>query len=165
MTSISNAGHAGYLVQGIIGRLDRYQAAVCVGSAGDLITLALLGNPELVRGWYRMGADFIDNPQRYLDSSPIAHFKKVRTPLLLLDGEVNMASGTNPLADESFSALAPTGTPAVRAIYNKPAGEDTQRRIFTWLDEHLNAGPVISGLATLPEPTLPAPAAAKESAK
>jgi hypothetical protein len=145
----------GYIVQGLIGRLDRFQAAISVGSPGDLTAYALLGYESEVRSNLWMDVGFIDNPSRYLESSPITYFKKVRTPLLLIDSDGGGGPGANPFAEESFSALLPTGTPVVRALYNKSIGDDVQRRIFLWLDEHLNGGPVNSGLATLPEAPAP----------
>jgi dipeptidyl aminopeptidase/acylaminoacyl peptidase len=148
-------GYGGYLTQGVIGRSDRYRAAVSVDGFGSLSTLAFFGTPfDAVRVRDREGrmeVNFIDSPQRYLDAEPIASFRKAKTPLLLIAGEPNTAEGI--AATESFSALSATDVPLVSASYNKSTG-DVMLRVFTWLDEHMNGGPATSGLATLPEPLL-----------
>lgn len=149
MALYGESGRAAYFVQGLIGRLDLFRAAVSVGGTGDLVSYALLVGPESVRGGYRMGVDFLEDPKRYLDSSPIAGFRTARTPLLILDQANGRSS--SPFADESFAALAPTGTAVVRAQYNKSPGDDLQKRTLAWLNEHLNGGPAVSGLANLPD--------------
>jgi dipeptidyl aminopeptidase/acylaminoacyl peptidase len=147
--------YGGYLTQGVIGRSNRYRAAVSVDGFGNLETWAFFGTVSdrmLVRDYDgRMEVNFIDNPQRYLDAEPIASFGNAKTPLLLISGEPTTAGGI--AATESFSAFSPTGVASVSASYNKSTS-DVMLRVFTWLDEHMNGGPATSGLATLPETVL-----------
>lgn len=139
-------GGDSYLVQGVIGRTTRYRAAAVFRGFGETAFAGLVLDPVgmrgLASGWY------VENPQRYLELSPVSRFAQVKTPLLIIaqqDGDASHLAGA-----ESFGALVVTGTQTILATYNKYPGPELFQRVRTWFDEHLNNAPVLSNRATLP---------------
>jgi hypothetical protein len=108
------------------------------------------------------GAPPWSDPQRYLFDSPAMHADRVKTPLMLIHGELDSFSSGQ--AEEMFSGLLRQNKDAVLAIYwgenhniRSPQNQrDLYTRAFAWLDEHLRrdvnsaSGPRADGPAPAP---------------
>jgi hypothetical protein len=102
---------------------------------------------ELGQG--RMGVPLWEDPQRYVENSPITHWNKVRTPLLIVHGE---ADGTVPalFSTESFYGMQRLGGSAILARYSRlghSSNPEMTRRVRGWFREHLLGAPAITHIA------------------
>ena len=155
-------GHSfgGYAAGVVATQTDRFRAIVASAGLFDLVSLrgtfapsrrvapedglsinAMTGWVEL--GQARLGTTPWADPQTYVRNSPIFAANRIRTPLLLLQGDKDVA----PLAqaEEMFSSLYRQNKDAVLVTYwgeghvvTSPANvRDLYARIFAWFDEHL----------------------------
>ena len=97
------------------------------------------------RGQARLGGTPGADPQTYVRNSPIFAADRIRTPMLLLQGDKDVAPLSQ--AEEMFSSLYRQNKDAVLVTYwgeghvvTSPANvRDLYARIFAWFDEHLEA--------------------------
>jgi dipeptidyl aminopeptidase/acylaminoacyl peptidase len=146
-------GHSygGYIVNLAVTGLDCFAAAICSTGMVDLLSAYGLASPEgeSACGYWeedqgRMKVPPWENPQRYLDNSPLVRLAHARTPLLILHGDNDNAVGQ---AWEMFVGLRRLGKTAELAIYEGEGhspGEwrkanciDYWDRILAWLARHL----------------------------
>ncbi len=156
-------GHSygGYSVMSILAYTHRFQTAISYAGFADLLSLyGTLSAPYRYTSqaadatlfpWYltegggaRMGAPPWSDMWRYWRNSPISYLDRIRTPLLLIHGDVdpNVPVGQ---AEEVFSGLYRLGG-RVRFIQysgeghgiNSPANmRDFWHEVFGWLDSFL----------------------------
>jgi dipeptidyl aminopeptidase/acylaminoacyl peptidase len=156
-------GHSygGYTALSAIGYSHWFKAAVASSSGGtDMMSFygSLLGGGRYRRdvisgtgggvqswietGQFRMGEPLLDNPLRYLENSPVLYSDRVTTPLLLIDGDQDIAVEQS---DEVFMNLYRLGK---RVRYVRYLGEghvvqspanfrDMCREVFAWFDHYL----------------------------
>ena len=152
----SYGGHAALLTAA---RSDRFRAVVASAGYADLsrvyaLTPHFLVSPDdgvpinALAGWAESGQGAIGvslpaRPSAYVDNSPVYLADRIRTPVLLIEGDLDPAGG-----DVLFGALYRLGREADLVTY---AGEghvfvspanlrDLHARILAWLDRYL--GPV-----------------------
>lgn len=158
---------------------DRFRAAIASGSVANLSSQygvwtlweqvlfddinhnGIRG--QLEHGELRMGVAPWQDPQRYAHNSPVLWAGQVRTPLMLIHGDLDQNVPVNQ-AEEMFTALHRQDKDAVFVRY---WGEDhvlaspvhivdMWNRIFGFLDTHLGG----TGMASPRAPALPPVAAA-----
>ena len=152
-------GHSfgGYAAAVIATQTTRFQAVVASGGLYDLISAyggflpAARLHPEdglsinTMTGWAENGQPYLGGPPwqwpaRYVAASPVFSADRIRTPLLLLHGDQDIAGLSQ--AEELFSALYRQNKDAVLVSYwgeghvvSSPANlRDLYARVFAWLD-------------------------------
>ena len=87
---VTGLSYGGFMTQWLIGRSDRFRAAVAANGVANQISAAAncdqgaLWTPRI--GWGRPPADF----ERLWQQSPLAHAERITTPLLMLQGEADL---------------------------------------------------------------------------
>jgi dipeptidyl aminopeptidase/acylaminoacyl peptidase len=151
-------GHSygGYSTLSLIVQTTRFKAAV--DSAGPANLVSFYGVMHKSGGaggigWSETGqGGMIDTPwqvrDRYIENSPLFYLDRVETPLLIVQGTLDLIT---PQSDEVFVALRRLGK---EVVYAKYAGEDhwevrgalpTRRlleQVIGWFDAHLSTGGV-----------------------
>ncbi|MGH8236655.1 MAG: alpha/beta hydrolase family protein, partial [Steroidobacteraceae bacterium] len=150
---ILGESYGGYMVNAVIAHTDRFKAAASVAGLSDLfgnyMGTASDGSSYYELGQGRMAAPLWQEPQRYVENSPIVHWDRVRTPVLFVHG---LADNTVPLAfgREGFKGLLRLDRDAIFAVYNRmghKAQAEQLQRIRGWFREHLLAAPPITQIA------------------
>jgi dipeptidyl aminopeptidase/acylaminoacyl peptidase len=126
--------HGGYSVLSLIVQTTRFKAAVDWAGPGNLITMYGQMDPDGRDHWHRWaevyGAKIGGTPwefrDRYVENSPIFHFDKVQTPLLIVWGTAENVTPSF-LGDEIFVAFRRLGKEVEYARYE---GEDHRFRNF-----------------------------------
>ncbi|MBW8687251.1 alpha/beta hydrolase family protein [Chitinophaga rhizophila] len=150
-------GHSfgGYETNYIITHTSRFAAAIAGAGVTNLVsnTLDLWGDKAEKRQYARdvtwMGVDFEDNPQPYIDNSPIFKTKNVTTPVLILhsedDANVPYYQGT-----QFFTSLRHLGKSAWLLSY-KDGGHtvgglenqiDYMKKVQSFFDHYLKNKPI-----------------------
>jgi dipeptidyl aminopeptidase/acylaminoacyl peptidase len=112
----------GWATLGLVTMTTRFRTAIASASYGDLLSLYGTftgqhrhgdgGHPQagqlsrmlqLERGWFGAGAPPWAAPHRYLDNSPLLRVQHVRTPVMLVHGELDFIPVQQ--AEEFFTAL------------------------------------------------------------
>lgn len=152
-------GHSygGYSVSGLITQSRRYRAGIAAMGFSDLVALyggfdaryrythpneAAFDPLYLESAQGRMGVPLWADPERYVRNSPIFAADRITTPLLLIDGELDLFETQN---QEMFTALNRQGKRAEYICYlgenhyiKSPANIlDFWQRAFSWLDTYV----------------------------
>jgi dipeptidyl aminopeptidase/acylaminoacyl peptidase len=152
---VMGQSYGGYSVLSLLVQSGRFRAAVARGAEGDLIAsygeMAAVGGYPTAIGWAeygqgRMGGSLWQYPDRYIENSPIFFLDRVKTPLLLIQGETDTTVPPH-LAEEVFVGLRRLGK---EVVYAKYGGEghyegdwsyanrmDYVNRVFNWFDKYL----------------------------
>ena len=157
--AIMGHSYGGYGTNSVITQTGRFKAAVSMAGPANLTSAYAIGMhtskastvPEGLNfgalwsegGQGRMGVPPWENPQRYIDNSPLFSANKVTTPLMLVHGDLDLVNVNE--AEQLFTALHRQGKDVqlVRYwgeghIFQSPGNiVDMWDRIFAFLDEHL----------------------------
>jgi len=152
-------GHSygGYGTYGLVTQTSRFRAAVSIAGFSNLLSAygEFQGEnrpypyahertmpPYFETGQGRMGSPPWKDQARYLRNSPITYVDRIVTPILIIDGDRDIAIEQN---EEFFTSLYRQGKRAefVRYwgeghLFDSPANiKDMWQRIFSWFDEFL----------------------------
>jgi dipeptidyl aminopeptidase/acylaminoacyl peptidase len=152
-------GHSygGYSTYGLIAFSNRFKAAIAEAGPTDLTSLALTfyaGSryrdsmsvpPSGVPGQLQTGRPPWENPARYVKNSPLTYVDRIRTPLMIVQGDFDYVPIVQ--GEEMFSALYGLGRRVQFVRYwgeghwlISPANiRDKWQREFAWFDEFLKA--------------------------
>lgn len=158
---IALEGHSygGYATASLLSVTDRFKAGVAMSGLYDLVSS--YGVFDLKRrlnddypgaveraqwaeaGQGGMGSPPWDDPERYLRNSPVMRVRSIHTPLMLVHGDIDFVSVTQP--EELFTALTRLKKDAVFVQYGgeehalaSPANiRDLCSRMLMWYGEHL----------------------------
>ena len=100
---IAGGSYGGYTTNWAIGHTDRFAAAVAMRSISNLVSM-YAQNDIVLWGSLELGAPPWPDPDELWRRSPIRHVHEMRTPLLLLHGEMDLRCLASQ-ADELFGAL------------------------------------------------------------
>lgn len=150
---ILGESYGGYMVNAVIAHTKRFKAAVSVAGLSDLFGhyLGTAGDAsdyyELGQG--RMSVPLWEDPQRYVENSPLIHWDRVRTPVLFVHG---LGDNTVPMqfGRESFKGLLRLDRDSIFAVYSRMGHEanvEALQRIRGWFREHLLSAPPITHMA------------------
>ncbi|HEX8525762.1 alpha/beta hydrolase family protein, partial [Allosphingosinicella sp.] len=155
-------GHSfgGYAAAAVIGQTNRFKAAVAQSAPYNLYSLYGQIDPRrrlaveqdglnlynvslLETGHGGMGAPPWRDSERYLRNSPISQVEGVRTPIMLIHGDLDYVPMAQ--AEEYFTALTRLDRDAIFLRYfgedhilNSPANiRDMWQRLFGWYERHL----------------------------
>jgi len=135
----------GYLTAWTITQTNRFKAAVVGAGISNFFSHAgqpaSTGRADIA---FRFGGEPYDDRKGYDDRSPIMHVRKVKTPTLLVHGEVD-AKISPAQAWEFFTALKVIGVESQLALYPRTGHGITDReqqadylqRVLCWYDSHL----------------------------
>ncbi len=163
---LQGQSYGGYTTGALVGLTDRFKTAVAQAGIYDLVSsygqfvidlrlkaektgLDLFATSLMETGQGGMGAPPWADPERYLRNSPLMHVDKIRTPIMLMTGDLDYVSTTQ--TEEFFTALTRLNKDAVMVryygedhVYNSPANiRDMWKRILDWYDRTLG-GPTAS---------------------
>lgn len=175
VTRVALIGHSygGYAALLAAAGTDRFRAVVASAGYADLsrvyaLTPHFLVSPDdgvplnALAGWAEtgqgaIGASLPNRPAAFVDNSPVYLADRLRTPTLLIEGDLDPAGG-----DVLFGALYRQNREAALVTY---AGEghvlvspanlrDLHARILDWLDRYLRPADVVDPGRPVPRPDL-----------
>jgi dipeptidyl aminopeptidase/acylaminoacyl peptidase len=151
---IMGHSYGGYSTLSLIAQTTRFKAAVDSAGPANLISFyGVLHKSGAAGGigWSETGqGGMVDTPwqvrDRYIENSPLFYLDRVETPLLIVQGDLDLITLQS---DEVFVALRRLGK---EVVYAKYAGEDHWEgtwsaanavdywnRVIAWFDSHLSA--------------------------
>lgn len=105
---ITGGSYGGYITNWAIGQTDRFKAAVTQRSTSNRMSQYGTGDSNALHGHWEFDGTPYDNPEFYLERSPITYVKNVRTPLLILHSENDLRCPISQ-AEEFYVALKKLG--------------------------------------------------------
>jgi dipeptidyl aminopeptidase/acylaminoacyl peptidase len=144
---VTGVSGGGVLSAWIVGHNDRFAAAAVRAPVIDWISFA--GTTDISSwGFARFQPPFWEEPRRWLEHSPLMHVQNVRTPVLLMTGELDLRT---PIAqsEEYYQALRQVGVPTEMLRFegeyhgtgSKPSNfMRTQLYLMSWFDRWPSAG-------------------------
>ena len=148
---ITGCSGGGVLSSWAIGQTDRFAAAAVRCPVTNWISFA--GTADIVQwGYHRFDGYFWDNPTKWLEHSPLMHVSKVKTPVLLMTGELDLRTPMSQ-TEEYYAALKTLGVPAVMLRFNdeyhgtssKPSNfMRTQLYIMDWFRKYSKKSEAVS---------------------
>lgn len=140
---VGGCSGGGVLSSWTIGHTDRFAAAAVRCPVTNWMSFA--GTTDVVQwAYHRFQGYFWENPAKWLEHSPLMHVGKVKTPTLLMTGELDLRT---PIAqtEEYYAALKIRGVPAVMLRFHdeyhgtgsKPSNfMRTQLYMMDWFRQH-----------------------------
>ena len=133
----------GVLSSWIVGHTDRFAAAAVRAPVINWISFA--GTTDITAwGFYRFRPAYWEDPQLWLKHSPLMYVQNVKTPTLLMTGELDLRTPMGQ-TEEYYQALRQLGVPTALIRFNgeyhgtgsKPSNfMRTQLYLLKWFDEH-----------------------------
>ena len=140
---VTGCSGGGVLSSWVIGHTDRFAAAAVRCPVTNWISFA--GTADVVQwGYHRFDGYFWDNPDKWLEHSPIMHVGKVTTPTLLMTGELDLRTPMSQ-TEEYYAALKVLGVETVLLRFHgeyhgtssKPSNAmRTQLYMMDWFKKH-----------------------------
>ncbi|WP_221032586.1 S9 family peptidase [Actomonas aquatica] len=150
---IMGASYGGIMVNVMLSRTNRFKAGASLAGLSNWVADYMGGGD--VSGYYheygqgRFVKQLWEDPQRYVEASPIMNFDKIETPLLIVHGEYDRRVPVRH-AWESFKALKHLNKNVIFARYLRKGhntGIEAHRRVQGWFREHLLGGEAITAAA------------------
>jgi dipeptidyl aminopeptidase/acylaminoacyl peptidase len=140
---VTGVSGGGVLSSWIIGHTTRFAAAAVRAPVIDWISFA--GNTDITAwGYYRFRTPFWEDPQKWLEHSPLMYVENVRTPTLLMTGVLDLRTPMGQ-TEEYYQALKTLGVPVKMLRFNeeyhgtgsKPSNfMRTQLYLMTWFEQN-----------------------------
>jgi dipeptidyl aminopeptidase/acylaminoacyl peptidase len=100
---ILGGSYGGYMTSWAVSHTDRFRAGCSERAANNLLTLEWAS--DAAGGFRRwMGVSHLDDPQSYLDRSPITYVRDIETPLLIMHSEGDLRCPVEQ-ADQLFVSM------------------------------------------------------------
>ena len=149
---VTGGSGGGILTNWTVTRTDRFAAAVAQRSIGDWSGFWYTADFTLFRpSWFRSTP--FQNPEEFLARSPVRYAERIRTPLMLIEGEADLRTPSGQGGEVMFRALKALRRPVVMVTF--PAephglsrmGRPTHRierlqHILNWFDKYLLEKPI-----------------------
>jgi dipeptidyl aminopeptidase/acylaminoacyl peptidase len=109
-------------------------------------------------GYFRYRGRFWDDPKKWLDHSPLMHVGKVKTPTLLMTGELDLRTPIGQ-TEEYYQALRAVGVPTAMIRFNgeyhgtgsKPSNfMRTQLYLLSWFERWPSPRPAVTATHAAP---------------
>ena len=136
---------------------NRFAAAAVRAPVIDWISFA--GTTDISSwGYFRYRGRFWDDPSKWLSHSPLMHVGKVKTPTLLMTGELDLRTPIGQ-TEEYYQALRAVGVPTAMIRFNgeyhgtgsKPSNfMRTQLYLMSWFGRWPASGPAVTTTASIP---------------
>jgi dipeptidyl aminopeptidase/acylaminoacyl peptidase len=150
---VTGQSNGGYSTLSLIVQTNRFKAAVMNAGFGDLTGFYGAMRPDGGGSWHpwleqlggAMGVPPWENPQRYIQNSPIYYLDRITRPLVIQAGGDD--ASIVPFSDQVFVALKRLNKKVVYLRYGSeghllelsPNKIDYWTRVFKFWDEHLKA--------------------------
>ncbi len=148
---ITGCSGGGVLSSWAIGQTDRFAAAAVRCPVINWMSFA--GTADVVQwAYHRFNGYFWENPTKWLEHSPLMHVGKVKTPVLLMTGELDLRTPMSQ-TEEYYAALKVLDVPAVMLRFNDEFHGTssvpsnflrTQLYIMDWFRQHSDEPATIS---------------------
>ena len=144
---VTGGSGGGILTNWVITQTDRFAAAVAQRSISDWSSFWYTADfAQFQPGWFR-GAPWED-PQDFAARSPITHIAKVKTPLMLIEGEADYRTPSTAGGEQMFRALKYLKKPVVMIRFPGESHElsrsgkpwhrvERLQHIVAWFDKYL----------------------------
>jgi dipeptidyl aminopeptidase/acylaminoacyl peptidase len=144
---VTGGSGGGILTNWIITQTDRFKAAVAQRSIADWSSFWYTADFTLFTPSWFKGAPWED-PEDYRARSPITHVAKVKTPLMLIEGEADYRTPPSAGGEQMFRALKYLKKPVVMVRFPDESHElsrsgkpwhriERLRHIVSWFDKYL----------------------------
>ena len=144
---VCGGSFGGYMVNWIIGQTTEFSAAVTMRSTCNRYSMFGTSDIGFNNGRWEFPGNPWDNPEGYLDRSPISHVSNVQTPILIVHAENDLRCPISQ-AEEWYTALKRLKKEVVFARFPDEnhelsrSGKPTRRikrleLIVNWLDKYL----------------------------
>ena len=152
----------------IVTQTNRFKAAATMRSTCNRLSQFGASDAAFMNGDFEFDSDPWDNPQAYLDVSPLMYVRKVETPIMIIHSEEDLRCPMEQ-AEEWFTALKKTGKTVVFVRFQAkttklPFGKGKHRIerlefILAWLDKYLTPkdGDYEGGLSRPEKPVVTLP--------
>jgi dipeptidyl aminopeptidase/acylaminoacyl peptidase len=145
---VGGGSYGGFMTNWIVGHTDRFAAAIAMRSISNLVS-EYAQHDIVLWGQLEMGPQPWPDPDELWRRSPIRYVNEMRTPLLLLHGEMDLRCAISQ-AEELFGALRLLGRevelvrfPGESHDLSRNGRPDRRaerlRRIASWFGDHLLA--------------------------
>ncbi len=126
---VTGVSGGGVLSSWIVGHTDRFAAAAVRAPVINWISFA--GNADITNwGFHRFDGYFWDDPDRWLEHSPLMHVENVTTPTLLMTGELDLRTPMGQ-TEEFYQALKALAVPtAMIRFYDEYHGTGSKPSNF-----------------------------------
>ncbi|MGH7516965.1 MAG: prolyl oligopeptidase family serine peptidase [Gemmatimonadales bacterium] len=149
---VTGGSGGGILTNWTITRTDRFAAAVAQRSIGDWSGFWYTADFTLFRPFWFRSTPF-QNPEEFLERSPVRYADRIRTPLMLIEGEADLRTPPGQGGEVMFRALKALRRPVVMVTFpSEPhglsrMGKPTHRverlqHILNWFDKYLLSKPI-----------------------
>jgi dipeptidyl aminopeptidase/acylaminoacyl peptidase len=123
---IFGASHGGFMSAWAITQTDRFAAGLPMACVSDWLSFHHTTNIGRFDELF-VGADPYDAAGAYFDRSPVMHVRNVRTPTLIVHGEVDLCTPIGQ-ARELYRGIADTGQAEVELVVYPREGHGMQER-------------------------------------
>jgi dipeptidyl aminopeptidase/acylaminoacyl peptidase len=140
---VTGVSGGGVLSSWIIAHTHRFAAAAVRAPVTNWISFA--GTTDITAwGYYRFRGHFWENPSKWLQHSPLMHVGKVKTPTLLMTGELDLRTPMGQ-TEEYYQALKALNVPTAMLRFHgeyhgtgsKPSNfMRTQLYLMSWFGRH-----------------------------
>jgi dipeptidyl aminopeptidase/acylaminoacyl peptidase len=149
---VTGGSGGGLMTNWVIGHTDRFAAAVSQRSIADWAAWWYSLDGTLFQpNWFHKAP--FENPEEYLNRSPITHIANVKTPLMLIEGEADYRSPPASGGETMFRALKYLKKPVVMVRFPGESHElsrsgkpwhrvERLEHIVNWFDKYLQGRPM-----------------------
>jgi dipeptidyl aminopeptidase/acylaminoacyl peptidase len=149
---VTGGSGGGILTNWVVTQTDRFAAAVAQRSISDWSSFWYTADfSQFQPSWFR-GAPWED-PQDFAARSPITHVDKVKTPLMLIEGEADYRTPPTAGGEQMFRALKYLKKPTVMIRFPDESHElsrsgkpwhrvERLQHIVAWFDKYLQGKPI-----------------------
>ncbi|HKQ76636.1 MAG TPA: S9 family peptidase [Blastocatellia bacterium] len=149
---VTGGSGGGVLTNWAVGHTNRFKAAVSQRSIADWAGFWHTADFTLFQPTWFRGAPWED-PQDFINRSPITYIKNVTTPMMFIEGEVDWRTPANEGGETMFRALKYRRVPTVMVRFPNESHElsrsgapwhriERLQHILNWFDKYLQDKPI-----------------------
>jgi len=149
---VTGGSGGGVLTNWTVGQTNRFKAAVSQRSIADWAGFWYTADFTLFQPTWFRGAPWED-PQDFVNRSPITYIKNVTTPMMFIEGEVDWRTPANEGGEAMFRALKYRKIPTVMVRFPNESHElsrsgapwhrvERLQHIVNWFDKYLQDKPI-----------------------
>lgn len=148
--AVMGGSYGGFMTNWMISHTDRFTCAISERSTCNRYSQAGTSDCAFRYGMFEFDGAAWENPQHYMEHSPISYVKNVHTPVLLIHGDRDMNCPLSQ-SEEWYSALKMEGKKAYLAVfkgeYHSLTGKgrpksrlDRYHLLLWWFDRYMKKG-------------------------
>jgi acylaminoacyl-peptidase len=160
LLGVTGGSYGGFMTNWVVGHTQRFQAAVTDRSISNAYSQWGTSDLAYMKGFWEYPGEPWENPEFYLQRSPITYVRQIRTPLLIIHSENDFRCPVEQ-AEQLFVALRKQGTPTLLVRFPNESHDlsrtgqpkhraERLRHILAWLRTYL--APQAAETASTPPP-------------